>query len=302
MTVPVITERTPAVDQSNEGYVAVREFTIIATSEENAKALLLSNKSITLGTVYQSPYSETPDADAIALNISVRGSPPAPSSGGGATGLYIVTVRYGRPALNGQTVQPELAGPAVWRKQRTLVQETADIDLDGKPLTNTVDEPFDPPAVVQVPSVTAIGVFLREHASWSAADLYYGEYFGKVNDLPFLGAAAGGLLCTFIEPVEIQPGLFRVEIQLQYRPPVVQFGTTYEGWATLIVNRGRRIWVRSLPDGTKIYAPLEDSGVAVTEPKMIDAMGTGVVPVGDDPHLNQFRFYDRIDFNLLGIV
>lgn len=300
MSAPTITERKPQVDQSNEGYVAVREFEVLATSEEDAKAVLLAGKSITLGTVYQSAYAESPDSDAIALNIGVRPAVSALTSGG--TGLYIVTVRYGRAALNGQIVQPVVAGPAVWRKERQLVQETADVDLDGKPVTNTVDEPYDPPVVVQVPQVVAIGTFLREHSSWAAADLIYDAYYGKVNDLPFLGAAAGSLLCTFINPVEIQPGLFSVEIHLQHKPPVTQYGNTYEGWSTRLINRGRRIWVRSLVDGTKVYVPLEGGGLSETEPVMLDEFGTDRIPEGGTPYIQEFRFYDRIDFNTLGIV
>lgn len=303
MAVPVITPIKGTYQRTKDGVAATRKFSILASSEADAEAVLLAQEGIELYSVLETAYGETPDPDCVCQSIDIEAQKPALVGGGGGDGLYLVTCRFARSVVDGSftPAPPELDGAARFQIERATVSAPVDHDIDGKPITNSADEEFSPPLNKLTVNRVLVADWIRKAASQTAAETEYEEYEGKLNSTTWRGAARGTIFCHAIEPTEIEPGVYRYVGRFERRPPQSYFGNDYEGWEDVLIDQGYRTKGDPDMDGKPTYTIIKDKeGNDPTKPVRLDGTGQ-VLADGADPVVLSFKHYEYIDFNGIDI-
>lgn len=198
--------------------------------------------------------------------------------------LYIVTVNYS------EIQNPLVQRPIVkWLTASTM--EPIDVDISGKPILNSSDEPFDPP-----PTEEFDDLILR--ATWNqlAFDPVLAlEYKGAINMGPFLGFPAGKAKTINIDNEEVRhiTGNFyvRMSVEIQFRQ---------DGWKRQFLDQGLREKTGTDANNKPTYAEIiDDNGKLVSDPVLLDGAGKkladGVpivrIPYDTKPTKNYLGFY-----------
>lgn len=196
--------------------------------------------------------------------------------------FWLVKCQFGRaPALEeNPLLQPweiTLSGQAV--------EVPFDIDADGRPVCNSIGDPFSTALMKQtnqpVLSIT------RNEASFNPALVLFAN---TVNSDAFYGGAPGTVL--------FQPA----NSQRQYSSTYGYFWTTQysfaynpDGWDKQLINQGFR--ARN-PRG--VLKNILVQGVPITEPALL-TWGGDILPQGAPPVILTFKPYPRMPFAALGL-
>ncbi len=285
----------PIVVRSEEGSVAFdaagpsrsATWTVLATSDDNAREVLRDKARVERGTVYQDHQGQIPDLYCTCQTIDVAPLVSAPYNG---TGLYSCRADFGYPRSVPE-VRAWREGQVVARVQRATVSAAAGIDRDGNPIQNKVREPIRGRTKI-TPQYTLVLEWLKRFRSWEEAWTYYIGYDGKTNSDTFWGAPPECLLCVGVTPEDAGvpsssslTTLYRLTARLNYKPPVTVYGSTFGGWVDVLLHQGYRIWV----DGVR-------KELEVTEPVNLNLEGTAELGLDDPPVYIAFWFYDAVAF------
>ena len=171
--------------------------------------------------------------------------------------MFRVTVEH-------REIRNPLEEPPVIEWLSAATMEPIDTDIDGNPILNSSDEPFDPP-----PTEEFYDLILR--ASWNVANfdpVGAANYNGAVNIDPFRGFAPG--LAKVKEYTSRQiwaiTGQFYVHVAAE-----IHFRTT--GWKRQFLDQGYRT-KGDIVDGVQTYTQITDTeGNLVTDPVLLDGNG-----------------------------
>jgi len=264
---PAVTERPLDFrsTKTRRGLTAVRAFDVEAASELDAYRVLAAEKGVDIDTPLTNAYGETPDDRVRVRRLEAEPASPTPIGG---RGLWLVRATY-------DNTLPVPGGAPVFRWGRTEQTIAFEKDRDGKAISNSRGEPYDPLPVKVVPNRSlTVGVF---RSQVSLAEIF--AFDGKVNDRDFVIAGrwrvnAGQALFHGIDPFEEQDGQVRLEIHIEFRPG----GALWEPF---------QIVDYTVRDGQRIY--LDGAGNETT------------IVAGQDPVVNEFSIYDTADPTGLGI-
>lgn len=313
MAVPTITEEAPAaLIEDAQGLRGARNFTVIASSDTEAKSLLADQLSVARGAVYQSAAGDQPDLQFKCQSIEVRGDPPAVIGG---VGLYRVRAVY--RVGDEDIAEPVAGGEKAYNWDTALVSMPADIDIDGSPIVNSSNEPFDPPQNALVP-------VLRLSVEWyveafALADLI--KYTGvKNSDTWSVGDGSGTLspgqaFITRMSRRQRSDGLIRVSAEVDMKAyQVIQFwngghvnlpasfeAKDVSSFDVAQADRGRRI-KGDVTDNVQTYEPILDTDDnPVTEPVFLNGDGGQLNTAASSPVTLIFEIAKSQSFTALGI-
>jgi len=309
--------------EDDQGITGARNFDVLADSQLDAR-----QKLKTSGVFIDAPWvtvrGENPNDNIKCTAIEIDASPEAPLGG---VGRYICRAVYGDTDSGGggggnREATPD--GSPVYLMGGSMVSEPVDIDAKGRPITNTVDEPFDPPLTALVPHELLTVKWVINSTNIKGVIKSMRAYRGALNSSTWLGAPAKSVLCHGIEPIldgEFIRATGRFEFRPDYNPSNLggavytrsgpdwsQVTGPFSGWAVLVGNRGRRelIGTGTDPNDSKktirLYRPAPDEkGEPVTDPVDLDENGR-VLKDGGTPIILAFDLIGfSINFNALGI-
>lgn len=305
---PTVTEKSPpqnAVWDQN-GRRFWRAWDVEAESEQDAWDKLYDNTDppVARGTVYVNHQSAQPEDFCVCQRMTARGHPPAPVDG---TGLYEVVAEF---AITTARFTPgaQYGGPTQWRVERTRATEPVDMDVAGNPITNSADEPIDPPLTRLIHTKVLIGEWFLLGRDWPSAYRRYAGYEGKLNSSAFHGAPPGSFWLDTVEPDQIytvangasepRQKVFRCIGRWLYRPEKTLYGVTYQGWIDAFIDRGRRT-IGTPVGGVRKYDPiLMTDGSPISEPRLLNGAG-GELAQSSNPVVRSVRHDDYAEFNAL---
>ena len=194
--------------------------------------------------------------------------------------VYRVTVNY-REILNPLDETPIIE----WLSAAT--SEVVTVDVDGKAIANSSDEPVDPPHTEDFDDLILratynVGSFNPVGAS---------NYKGAVNSDQFLGFAPGLAKIKEYSGREIKAitGNYYVAVSTE-----IHFRK--DGWKRKFVDEGYRIKTGTDDDGKPTYtAILDDEGKEVSEPVKLDGEGQKLAD-GEDPVLIEYETKNPLPF------
>jgi hypothetical protein len=167
-------------------------------------------------------------------------------------------------------------------------QEVFQEDLDGNPVINASNEPFDPPVMRQTSRLT-INV---EKNVQSVDPFQIASFLYTVNADFFKSYEPGLVMLVSANWTATYEGEF------VYDKLRLTFKVNINGWENMrILNQG---YMELAADLTNFRVILDGSGNPVSRPRLLDTNGVQLAS-GADPEFLTFRAYERKDFTLLGI-
>lgn len=167
-------------------------------------------------------------------------------------------------------------------------------DLDGKAVTNSADEPFDP-----LPEVDDARNVLRVTRNEAANPVFLAQsYANAVNSDTFLGAGAGYVKAKPVRAVRqtkrLKDGFLQVywrcSYEFHFKDP-----TGDETWDLELLDQGYRTLGDS-GDGVERYSQVLDSAdLPLAKPVLLDGSG-GELASGAEPKFRNFKAYRRKSF------
>lgn len=312
----LVIERRPSApsELSGAGPRYQRAFTVIASSQSDSYEVLKGATGIVEGVEYTDHQGKTPDVFVKCLRVQSQALTQVPIDG---TGLFDVIADYGYEDTQDFQRAIPTDGTRRWWLERNLTTEAVDKDRNNKPITNSADEPIDPPLQrFRVEKVLVIQWY-KLFASMQAAQAYCSTYDDKINALPFYTAPQHCLYCMGIDPGENpvrrafgSMGTYKLTARFAYKPPKTLYGPNhdneiYGGWVANPFNWGRRV---KNPSGVFRKIRLGENGLTLTgsDPQVTDpvALATNGMSYLLDPTQGNYRaihLYNEIDFNTLGV-
>lgn len=256
------------------------------------------------------------DLQAKAVNISTR------REVAGDWRNWVVTVRYstempagGRPAEPTQlgafpagTQNEPWKEPPYIRFEGEETQDTPEVDRDGKPYVNIVNQPFTP--APSFPGGMAGMVIRRnEFHATLASVLDQVELFNYVvNNVNFLNRLPGTALCKVESAEEVYRGDIRFwsfvyRIRFKKRE-LLPNGEPAQVWQPRILNAGMYRWRRVLGAPIKNLQPIPimRGAIQVTHPVPLGLDGQPLTPDADGkitPVYLDFKHYREVDLSAL---
>lgn len=187
-------------------------------------------------------------------------------------------------------------------------QEAVDCDINGRPLTNTVGEGFDPP--VQWTVMDAVLTITRSTTAYHGGLLRAAS--GSLNAVDFMGAKRGQarLTATCDEAWNGNTQYWEETFTISFREglPVTKgkYGETYGGperaWFLRVLNQGFRVWTGDTDaQGNPWYKELVDAeGKPLTKPVLLDSKGYQLKP-GEPPHWLEFQMNFFLNWDVLDL-
>ncbi len=172
--------------------------------------------------------------------------------------LFQVAVRY-------REIRNPLDEPPVVEWLSASTMEPIDTDIDGNPILNSSDEPFDPP-----PTEEFYDLIMRATYNVSFFDpVGASNYKGAVNSDLFRGFAPGLAKVKEYRSRQIWTftGNFYIEVAVE-----LHFRST--GWKRKFLDQGYRIKTGTDSGGKPTYSEItDDEGNLITEPVLLDGLG-----------------------------
>ena len=299
MAVTEIAPASPLVIDEN-GKSITRAFEILAISEIQAEALLLSEKSIQRNVSLTDAYGNTISASKCQTIEIAPKSPNVAAKTTGTTGLYLAKVAYA-PNTTGGSEEPEPDGDPVYRIEDGFEEVPVDVDVDGNAIANSADEPYDPPLRAPRPTEFLIVEWIVTDTNIFIAAKKSRDYRGRTNSVAWHGAEIKEVLCHSLRPIQQDDNTVKFAAKFQYKDSFLASAATVPGWVTAVVDRGRRVITGTNAAGKRTYEPiLDDDGQPITEPVPLN--GSGVRNGATDAAvIKQWNLIPTADFNLLGI-
>jgi hypothetical protein len=268
-----------------------RNFDVLASSLLDAVAVLERVKGITRGSVWRSSQGELYDLTTIAQDIEVEPDPEAPIDG---KGRYFVHVPYSQgdgSGQGGENDEPIPGGPPIYTVEGSIKSGPVDLDANGNPIVNSVDEPPESPlSKNQVDE--ALRVRWWHQGDRNSVQKEIRKYRGALSDEAWQGAIAGSFFCRkFTIRDQIKGGWLKLDATFDYRDPIdpdqinatlylrqpdnslSQVTNPIHGWHDNYANRGRRL-KNGVKDGKQQYKPIRQEGEPIDEPVPINKEGT----------------------------
>jgi hypothetical protein len=259
MTHPIITQRKPTpLSYTQNGYSQSRTWDVIAVSELAALDVVFNEVGVQRGAPWRSHLSESPDGTFLCQSMSVETRQAAPVGG---SGLYVVTANFAQEPNQGRP-KAELGKPPVTWVESQSNTRTVDLDVEGRPITNYVEEPIDPPLTRLADTSVLVAEWIERAASQPTLHRKYLPYKLRCNETPWLGEPKGSWLCLgmVITPKEdkSEEKTFTVRARFEYKEPKSPRGISafitraltasgwttlnapIEGWADITIHKGRR--------------------------------------------------------------
>lgn len=237
-------------------------------------------------------YAAGNDVDAEARLIKKTPKLKSRSNSGNA---WTVSCEYSTAVDNNQSNQDPTLRPPTISGSFAQYMKVLDVDIDGKPVQNTVGEQFDPSIEVEdskpILSVTKL---------FTSIDFaFFASYKDAVNSDTFTvrGQTFAPDVCkmqslSFNEVWINGANYFEVTAEMEIKP---------EKWnPRKIANVGL---LARQPNAAGPIGPIladDNSGEPINAPVNLKADGTRAAP-GDAPHLIDFRPYIRRPFSLLNL-
>jgi hypothetical protein len=254
--------------------------------------------------------NNTFNAQAICTNVRITpmgGRYADPTSGTSGTWKWLIEATYSTSPQT-QESQPPGAGVAKVYFDSEQYDIAFDRDLDGNPVLNSAEMPYDPPMVKEDHRL-----IIRIEKAVPAFDaLFADKVMGRVNSTPFFGYTTGTLRITKISATPQDNADFGqyylLSVEMVYRriedvtnidiiPATVGAPTNYEPHQALILDTGRY----TLNPGTgKHVKILDEDDDHVIDPVKLDGDGQKLED-GADPVYIKYQMYPTYDFNLLGL-
>jgi len=196
-----------------------------------------------------------------------------------------VTINYDNQVDPAQNEENPLLRPGIDEWSFAQYQTIAVNDRDGKPIRNTVEQPFDPP--VEKDESRLVLVYSRNEAYFPVA--LAEQYMDAINSDTFCGRPAGHVKCQNINATK------------QFENGTAFYATRYEfhfngkGWDKEILNRGTRYRLEAGGPYVHLTPGLE--------PILLKANGTKL-PDGSDPAAADYvtaKVYDKLPFSVFNI-
>lgn len=170
--------------------------------------------------------------------------------------------------------------------------EPFDRDNANNPVTNSADEPFDPPPTREIHDLVFRHV--RNEATFSST--IAAAYKGSVNSDTWNGWSPGTVQCTVFDAEEKRAGAltyYRVTYEFKFRP---------DGFGRRFLDHGYREKIGIDTNGKPIYANITDEeGSTVTQPALLDGKGKKLASGGVAVYLD-YDIESEITFSALGII
>jgi hypothetical protein len=332
MTHPIITQRKPTpLSYTQNGYSQSRTWDVIAVSELAALDVVFNEVGVQRGAPWRSHLSESPDGTFLCQSMSVETRQAAPVGG---SGLYVVTANFAQEPNQGRP-KAELGKPPVTWVEEQSNTRTVDLDVEGRPITNYVEEPIDPPLTRYDDNEVLVAEWVEKAASHGVLYRKYRPYRKRCNLTTWQGEPKGSWLCMgmVITPKEDQAEekTFLVRAKFEYREPKSPQGISLfrtrsltasgwdtlsapiEGWADITIHKGRRRINTTVTDEDenldKKYLPIlqKDANgndipkLQVSEPVPLTAQGQPLAGNVKPVALVIFH-YPYKDFTPLGIT
>lgn len=158
-------------------------------------------------------------------------------------------------------------------------------DLDGDPIVNSANEPFDPPPEDEEYDLTL--TITRNEATFDPLTIR--AYQNKVNDAEFFDFPAGEVKCNEIVASD-QERDDEAFVQVTYK-----FQIREGGWQLELLDQG----FRQL-DGAAVVNILDERGQFLTKPTLLDGNGHATEP-GDPAFYLTYTVKGSVDFSPLGL-
>lgn len=159
------------------------------------------------------------------------------------------------------------------------------IDSDGRPVLNTVGDPFATQTMKQMNQ--PILTITRNEASFNAALTFFAN---TVNADVFYGGAPGTVFCNTPK----QKRDFSSNFGFFY-PTTYSFVYDPNGWDQTLLNQGMRS-----RNARGVYKNVTVQGLPITEPILLGPTGD-ILPQGVPPISLTYRPYPRMPFAVLGL-
>jgi hypothetical protein len=283
-----IVEQTPGrLVDGPEGMTHSRVFRVLARSEIDALTKLQVYRRVFRGAAWYTTYNEAPDASVVCRR---RECVPVRSAPLGGVGDYEITAQYETPRRD----EAVAGGPPVYRLDDSQQSAPIDIDADGDPIMNLVEEPIASSDAVT--SEVLRVEWWKEYADLAACFQGIRPFRNALNLVSWQGLPRGSAR-TIQGPKNAKEVylensvLVKLQASIGIRPEfdatdfaskiIDKDGTeitgTFEGWAQLKRHEGTRE-KGDVVDGVQQYKPIltQDGADRITEPVPLDATGARV--------------------------
>lgn len=195
--------------------------------------------------------------------------------------FYRVTVEYALPPGIQRPYVPPVYRPAEVRWSWVSSTEQVDVDVDGKAITNSAGQPFDPPLSEEFldPLLTIVKNEIRDDLALRI------KYAMAINSDAFYGGAPGEVRCNGIEAEQLRDW-FNVWWRKTY---TFQFRSGGEkAWQRRVLDQGCKKLVTDAAGVQTLAAILDADGREITSPVKLDGKG-GVLAEGRKAVALQFK-------------
>ncbi len=300
ITAPLINEITTreGPSQDERGFRFTRRFDAITTTPLAAYALLAQQFGVQRNAIYVSPFGEVPDIRVVCTNLSMDVRKLAVPGG---FGHYIITAGY--DITERREPEPDPNGTPVYEWDGLIKNEQVDTDIDGKPIVNSVDVPFD--------ATDTIG-YAMLNVKWYRASFdprLIVQYTNAVNGTnwtpadPFGDGAtlfAGEAFCQSIRRTPVNDELVFINASFMLQELITFPDGQKSAFDLHKHDRGTRKFI-GVKDGIRIFEDFVDARQnKLSEPRLLDGNGAPL-PTGQDPVILHFTMKKRRNFQNLGI-
>jgi len=185
--------------------------------------------------------------------------------------------------------------------------EAIDRDIDGKVITNSAGESFDPPITKDIHDLNLRIVREQDDFNQSQA----AEYMGAINSDSFMGFDEGQVMCTAYNGRRVYRDdgsyYWQVTYEFQFRNDEI-IGEGIIGWKRRILDQGyRENWGKKEDGSPDLRNILDENGQKVSEPVLLNKYGR---KLPGEPNTEEyiknakflkFDVYRKLPFSVLGI-
>lgn len=222
-------------------------------------------------------YSFGSESDAGAYCVDIQANEEADDGK-----QWLVTVQFGK---SNDIEENPLSLPWEYSLDGQAIEQPFDVDVEGRPIVNTVGDPFSSQTVRQVNQ--PILTITRNEAAFNNA---YHLFSNTINSEVFFGGDVGTVLCQPIKQHREKHATYGY-----YWPTTYTFVYQPDGWDTKLINQGFRA------RGERgVLQNIIVQGVPITEPALLTAGGQ-ILPRGVPPVVLTFRPYRMMPFSVLGL-
>lgn len=201
---------------------------------------------------------------------------------------------FSRVTINYKSLDDPLQQPPIWSLDSQVTDEPIDRDYSNNPLTNSSDEPFDPPTTRPVYDL----VFRYQRNEESYNLLTVADFQDSINGGVFLGFPAHHVKCVKIAGQQARAAntIYYV-VNYEF---VIRVDAT-DTWIRRFIDEGFRTKAIG-SDGEAEYTSIKDvEGKPITSPVLLDGTGQKL-ETGNSPVFLTYDLVKERDFSLLNIV